>query len=173
MASCPECIIAFGFEQLCLFVYFVNAFCTSGVYFTNANSLAYCGNLRLLKANFGPFCNGKKHRFDEILCRGTFCVFSKRCRVSPPPSEISRAQTARGKPRKPWAWHLGEKWTILLLICIAWTSRDPGQRAKPTALSTVQARRKGRGRWSCPRETEDSGWFRKSWEVWGGFSSRN
>lgn len=70
MAPCPECIIAFGFEQLCLFVYFVNVFCTSGVYFTNANSLAYCGNLRLLKANLRPFCNGKKSVFHEIPCRG-------------------------------------------------------------------------------------------------------
>lgn len=77
MAPCPECIIAFGFEQLCLFVYFVNVFCTSGVYFTNANSLAYCGNLQLLKANFGPFCNGKK-RTHEILCQGALlCLFKK------------------------------------------------------------------------------------------------
>lgn len=110
MAPCPECIIAFGFEQLCLFVYFVNVFCTSGVYFTNANSLAYCGNLRLLKVNFGPFCNGKKCMFHEIVCQGVPSVsLEKGAGHFHLPLKSAGLRAARGKPTEPSAWHVGEK----------------------------------------------------------------
>lgn len=170
MALCPECIIAFGFEQLCLFVCFLNVFCTSGVYFTNANSLAYCGNLRLLETNFGPFCNGKKHTVSwDPLPGGTFCVFSKRCWAFPPPSEISGTQPARRKPTMPWAWHIREKSTILLLInhdCKNTQGPRVESKAQCSLHSPDTERREGeddprQGRW------EDGGWFRTSWEDSG------
>lgn len=102
MALCPECIIAFGFEQLCLFVCFLNVFCTSGMYFTNANSLAYCGNLRLLETNFGPFCNGKKHTFHEIPCQGGPSVsFQKGAGHSHLPVKSARLSQPEGSPRSP------------------------------------------------------------------------
>jgi len=84
--------------------------------------------------------------FMRSFARGTFCAFSKRYRAFPPPSETSRAGTARGKPTKPSAWLVGEKPAILLLINRCMARRGPGRRAEHAALPTVQAQREGRQR---------------------------
>lgn len=146
MAPCPECIIAFGFEQLCLFVYFVNVFCTSGMYFTNANSLAYCGNLGLLKANFGPFCNGKKHMFLDILRQGDVpCLFGKGVGHSHLPLKAAGLRQPEGSPRSPGTEERNPPKS----------SKENCNAAKHPALCTVQTQRGGRGwflhrgEWTC------------------------
>ena len=170
MAPCPECMIAFGFEQLCLFVCFVNVFCTSGMYFTNANSLADCGNLRLLKANVGPFCNGKKRMFHEILCQGDLlCLFKK----------------VQGIPTSQWnqpCWDSQrEAHQALSLARRRETRHSPAYkslygkkrpRAESRARCSTHCPSTERGEAEddpAPGSWEDSGWFSTSWEsqnVW-------
>ena len=172
VAPCPECIIAFDFEQLCLFVYFVNVFCTSGVYFTNANSLAYCGNLQLLKVNFGPFCNGKKCMFGEILCQGDLLCLFKKVQGIPTSHWNQQDSDSQREAHEALSLALARRREINHRppYKSSYCKNTQGPRAESRAHCSNHCpnteREEGeddpaQGRW------EDSGWFRKSWEDLG------